>query len=305
MKRSMESTPFDAPRRRAPRKSSPMPLLAGAGVLAVGAVAFTMLRGGGKTSGAPETPVEAAALASTRAVKIAPTPKPQPTTAPLPSWAPKSVTTSIPVAGKKVVALTFDDGPWPHSTNEILGILRDNNIKATFFMVGQEVGRRPSVAAQVRDAGHIIGAHSFTHAVRPRDPNGEISKTDVNLKKVLQFTPNIYRPPYGIVHNAMTRRAQATNKAIILWSADSEDWRKPGVSRIVSNVLREVGPGGIVLMHDGGGNRAETIAALPQIISGLRSRGYSFVTVPQLMEMRVEPTKAPPKKPAAKKKKKS
>lgn len=302
MKRSTETTPFDMPRRGAPRKSSPMPLLAGVGVLAIGAVAFAMLRGGGN-GGAPAAP-EAAAVASTRVVKATPTPKPQPTAPPLPSWAPKSVTTAIPVAGKKVVALTFDDGPWPHSTNEILGILRDNNIKATFFMVGQEIGRRPEVAAQVRDAGHVIGAHSFTHAVRPRDPNGEISKTDVNLKKVLQFTPTIYRPPYGIVHNAMTRRAQTTNKAIILWSADSEDWRKPGVSRIVSNVLREVGPGGIILMHDGGGNRAETIAALPQIISGLRSRGYQFVTVPQLMAMRVEPTKAPPKKPAAKKKKK-
>lgn len=300
MKQSPQDfTPFDARRR-----ASKTPLIFGAALLGVaGLVAFIALRSsrGGET---PET-AALASPASTRAATPTPTPVLTPSAPPLPKWARRDVITDVPVAkGRKVVALTFDDGPWPRSTNEILSILRDSNIKATFFMVGQEIGRRPEVAMQVRKAGHALGGHSFTHAVRPRDPHGEVRKTDANLKKVLQFTPTIYRPPYGIVHNAMTRREQALDRAIILWSADSEDWRRPGVSRIVSNVLREVRPGAIVLMHDGGGPRGQTISALPRIISGLRARGYEFVTVPKLLSMRVVPKKMPAKKSAVKLKQK-
>jgi len=202
-------------------------------------------------------------------------------------WARGKVLSSVPVkAGDKVFALTFDDGPWPESTRQILRVLQENNVKATFYMVGQEVMRRPEIAREVLRAGHAIGNHSWDHPSRPRDPIMQVQRTNAQIKKVIGFTPTTFRPPYGIVAK-MAREAQREGDPVLLWSADSVDWSRPGTEKIISRILSQARPGGISLMHDGGGNRSQSVAALPSIIEGLKARGYTLVTIPELLKHRV------------------
>jgi peptidoglycan/xylan/chitin deacetylase (PgdA/CDA1 family) len=266
-----------------------------------------MLLSGCNRSGAPEP--TAAAISPAQAAPIArprPTPKPDPMIAvrarqQIPNWAKSRVLLRVPVKpGDKVFALTFDDGPWPEYTRQILQILKDNDVKATFFMVGQELSRRPEIGREVRDAGHAVGSHSWDHPARPRDPVGQIQRTDAVIKKQLGFAPTIFRPPYGILLNGMARQARKEGQAVLIWSADCADWKRPGSDHIARMIIGQASPGGIALMHDGGGNRSQTVAALPTIIRELRERGYRFVTIPELLKLRyIAPPR--PKKPAAKK----
>lgn len=208
-------------------------------------------------------------------------------------WARGKVLNSVPVKkGDKVFALTFDDGPWPESTRQILRVLQENNVKATFFMVGQEVTRRPEIAREVLAAGHAIGNHSWDHPSRPRDPIMQVQRTNAAIKRVIGFTPTSFRPPYGIVAK-MAREAQREGDPVLLWSADSVDWSRPGVGKIVSRILNQARPGGISLMHDGGGNREQSVEALPMIIAGLKERGYTLVTIPELLKHRVASAPSP------------
>ena len=272
--------------------------LASVGAIALAAAFFTR---GREAPGEIAVPKAQAATVSTPTPKPTPTPFSQKVIAP---WARGKTLRSVPVKpGQKVIALTFDDGPWPDSTAEVLKVLRDNDVKATFYMVGQEVSRRPKIARLVRDAGHAIGNHSWDHPSRPRSPVSQITRTDAVIKRELGFAPTTFRPPYGIEHNGMAARALKQGDAVILWTADSTDWSRPGSNAIASRVLRQASSGGIVLMHDGGGPRAQTVAALPVIISTLKSRGYKFVTVPELIALRHLAPK-PKKKATAKTKNK-
>jgi chitin deacetylase len=251
---------------------------------------------------------DTAALPGVEVAQAAPIPTPRPTPTPdpllelrrahqLPNWAKKQILHKVHVRpGEKVFALTFDDGPWPVYTRRILRVLAENDVKATFFMVGDVVRHHAELAREVRDAGHAIGNHSWNHPSRPRNPVGQVRDTDTEIEKVLGLRPTLFRPPYGIVKNGMAAQAMREGDAVIIWSADSSDWRHRSSSQIASTIIRQASPGGIALMHDGGGNRAATAAALPTIISTLRERGYRFVTVPELLRMRYVPlVKAKPK----------
>lgn len=226
------------------------------------------------------------------------TPKPDPLAAfravqAVPAWSRQRIVHDVPLKpGKKLFALTFDDGPWPKSTEQILQILDEYGAKGTFYMVGEMVRSHPKIARQVRDAGHAVGNHSWSHPSRPRDAVAEVQKTDAEIKKVLGVLPSTFRPPYGILKNGLARQATREKMPVIIWSSDSNDWRRPSAQRIASNVLRYAKPGGIALMHDGGGPRSHTVAALPIIIRALQSRGYRLVTVPELLKSRYV---APPK----------
>jgi len=234
------------------------------------------------------------------------TPLPTPTATPvpyldqkIPQWAQGKVLNNVPVKpGDKVFALTFDDGPWPDYTEKILDVLEKHGVKATFFMVGQEVQRRPKLALAVRDAGHAVGTHSWDHPSRPRNAVDQIKRTDAIIKKTLGFYPTFFRPPYGILKNGMAKQAMKEKQAVLIWSADSNDWKKPGASRIASRIISQASPGGIALMHDGGGSRDQTLAALPEIITKLQERGYELVTIPELLKRRYV---APPKPKVVKK----
>ncbi|WP_414527430.1 polysaccharide deacetylase family protein [Nodularia chucula] len=190
---------------------------------------------------------------------------------------------------KKVIALTFDDGPWPETTAQVLDILQKNNIKATFFVVGRNVQNYPQLVNRLIAEGHAIGNHTWHHWYHFMNPEAaayEINHTSNLIYKTAGVKTNLFRPPGGIMHNGVADYAKNSSYAIIMWSSDSLDYSRPAVQKLVSNVFRNAQPGGIVLLHDGGGNRSQTVQALPEIINKFRQQGYSFVTVPELLAMK-------------------
>ena len=251
-----------------------------------------------KTSTPQEHILSKAAASEVKPVKVLLPPTPPHAKMTIPAWAQGTTVSQVHVKpGTKVVALTFDDGPWPNSTHQILAVLKQHNIKATFFMVGQELSRRPQIGRDVVAAGMVVGNHSWDHPSRPRNAVSQVKHTDSEIFKQLRIYTHLFRPPYGIQTNGMAAQAKSEKHAVLLWSVDSEDWRRPSASTIARTVMREVYPGGIILMHDGGGNRTHTVAALKLIIPQLKQKGYKFVTIPELLEIRyVAPKQAAPSK---------
>jgi len=225
---------------------------------------------------------------------VEPSPKPSPlprnTIKPLPSSYQSKVFQGIQVPpSQKVIALSFDDGPLLGPTDRILEILKENNIKATFFLIGQNVKRNPELVKKIFDDGHVIGNHSWTHPYNRQTLAGsaaEIDKTSAEIAKIIGSKPNMFRPPGGLMHTGLAEYAKSEKMGIILWSADSEDYRahnSPDV--LLKNIFKEIKPGGIILMHDGGVKRSNTSEALPLLIAKLKQEGYRFVTIPELMKL--------------------
>ncbi|MEG4231117.1 polysaccharide deacetylase family protein [Microcoleus sp. Pol11C3] len=193
----------------------------------------------------------------------------------------------------KAIALTFDDGPWPTTTTQILDILKENNIKATFFWVGRYLQTYPKIGKQVAAAGHAIGNHTWNHQYIQYNEDGaarEIDRTSSLIEELTGIQTSMFRPPGGILNNGLAAYAQKKNYTVVMWSADSFDWRSLTES-LMDNVMRQAHSGGIVLMHDGGGNRSRTVKVLPDIIARLRKEGYIFVTVPELLQMQEQESK--------------
>ncbi|MFQ4143239.1 polysaccharide deacetylase family protein [Chlorogloeopsis sp. ULAP02] len=189
---------------------------------------------------------------------------------------------------QKVIALTFDDGPWPEYTAKILNILRENNIQSTFFVVGQMLNNHPELGKQIVAEGHVIGNHTWHHWYHFFNQQAaafEIDRTSDLIYELTGVRTNLFRPPGGMLHNGLAAYARGKKYTVVMWSADSVDYRSPSASVLTSRVLKQGSPGGIVLMHDGGGNRSHTVAALPQIISKFKQQGYRFVTIPELFEL--------------------
>ena len=189
---------------------------------------------------------------------------------------------------KKVIALTFDDGPWPNTTAKVLDILKKNRIKSTFFVVGQNVKNYPDLTKQIVADGHIIANHTWHHWYHQMNAQAaayEVANTTDIIYQTTGVKTSLFRPPGGIMNNGVAAYAKNNKYAVIMWSADSMDYSRPAVPRLMNNIFREAKPGGIVLMHDGGGDRSHTVKALPEIISRFRKQGYEFVTVPELLEM--------------------
>lgn len=200
----------------------------------------------------------------------------------------KLVTNIKPLKQEKVIGLTFDDGPWPHSTPEVLNILKKNDIKATFFWIGQNLQTYPQIAQQVVAAGHAIGNHTWHHWYHHMNESTaahEIEDTARLIYKTTGVKTSVFRPPGGLLKNGVADYAKKEKYVTVMWSVDSIDYRPLTSQQIIKNVMRKVKPGGIVLMHDGGGNRSATVKALPQIIAQLKEQGYSFASVPELLEM--------------------
>ena len=180
----------------------------------------------------------------------------------------------------RTVALTFDDGPSPY-THRVLRILRRFRVPATFFLIGQQVGPfRREARAELR-AGEEIGNHSLRHSFLPS--RGDLARTNQVIRRATGFRPCLFRPPGGAVNSRLVGSALSLGMDTITWDVDPRDWSRPGTGAIVSRVLGAVRPGSIVLMHDGGGPRGETVAALPTILRVLRHRGYRFKTVSALL----------------------
>lgn len=190
----------------------------------------------------------------------------------------------------KVVALTFDDGPDYKTTPEILAVLRAGGVKATFFVLGQHADSHPEIVAQAVSDGHEIASHAYTHRFLSR-----LSKEEYNLeldkaeKAILAVAPKpvLFRPPGGAYNDEVLTAAKERGYDIILWSIDPCDWQRPSVSHIVNTVLTEVKPGSIVLMHDGQ-HPLPTPEAVRIIVDKLKSLGFTFVTVSELLQYREE-----------------
>ncbi|WP_373539921.1 polysaccharide deacetylase family protein [Chamaesiphon sp.] len=200
----------------------------------------------------------------------------------------KTIKAAAMPGAEKVIALTFDDGPWPETTEQILATLKQENVKATFYMVGQPLKSFPEIGKKVLADGHVIANHTLHHWYKQMSPlvaQREIEDTAKIIKEVLNVETDYFRPPGGVLTNGLVAYAQTQNKSINMWSVDSGDShpQRPSPEAMVKTILAGATPGGIVLMHDGGGSHANTARAVPQIIAQLRAQGYQFVTVPELL----------------------
>ncbi|MDY6781395.1 MAG: polysaccharide deacetylase family protein [Cyanobacteriota bacterium] len=202
---------------------------------------------------------------------------------------------SISLPGnQKAIALTFDDGPWPTGTNDILYILKKNNIKATFFLLGRNVQNFPNLAKTIVNHGHVVANHSWSHPYHQHSQAAaarELDRTDEIIYETTGVKSVLFRPPGGYLNNGLAAYAASQKNTVVMWSADSQDYRASS-SQQIRNVLANAGQGGIVLMHDGGGDRRRTVNALPIIIEKLKEQGYTFVTLPELMEMQAQAAQA-------------
>jgi len=206
-----------------------------------------------------------------------------------------------PANAEKVVALTFDDGPWKQTTEQILDILKQNNIKSTFYFVGQAIQENPEIAKKVFEHGHAIGNHTWRHPMENIDAATAAQELGNTARLIYEATGGVrtylMRPPGGNLEGDLATYAKQQGYMVNMWSADSSDYMV-SAPLIVDNVLSQVKPGGIVLLHDGGGDRTATVEALPQIISALQRQGYKFVTIPELMELQAKWAKMQPPAPA-------
>ncbi|GLZ46973.1 bi-functional transferase/deacetylase [Actinomycetospora sp. NBRC 106375] len=189
----------------------------------------------------------------------------------------------------KTVALTFDDGPDPTWTPRVLEVLQRHHVPATFFVVGSNAARHPELLREIRAAGSEVGLHTFTHPDLS-DASGlridrELSETQLVLAGALGESSYLLRPPYSSTANAVTldalhsfQAAGADGYVTVLSDTDSRDWERPGVDAIVRNAVPANGAGGVVLMHDAGGDRSQTVAALDRLIPEMQAQGYRFAT---------------------------
>ena len=186
------------------------------------------------------------------------------------------------------IALSFDDGPHPRLTPVILDILAEYGIKATFFMVGENVGYYPDAARAVAEAGHEIGNHTFSHRRFSRMSEGEmldeIASCEKAISGVWDRPVHYVRPPEGQMNDTVRRVAGTLDYRIILWDVDTRDWAHTPPAEITRHILDTVQAGDIILMHDFIGHDSPTPAALRMVIPALMERGYSFVTVGELVE---------------------
>jgi peptidoglycan-N-acetylglucosamine deacetylase len=184
------------------------------------------------------------------------------------------------------LALTFDDGPGPY-TEDLVGELNRLHVHATFFAIGEEERYFSGGTRLELRSGDAVGNHTETHPMMAtlsrHDQHEELLEQAARIELLGGPRPRLFRPPYGSFDATTFRELHAMRLLMVLWSTDTADYTLPGVQAIVQRALAGAHPGAIILMHDAGGNRQETIEALPAIIAGLRRRGLHPVTVPRLM----------------------
>ncbi|WP_342600017.1 polysaccharide deacetylase family protein [Psychrobacillus sp. FSL H8-0483] len=190
---------------------------------------------------------------------------------------------------EKVIALTFDDGPHITYTTQILDLLEQYDAKATFFVIGERAEKYQDLIYQMAHDGHEIANHTYTHPLKitPGKLEEELKKTNEIIHDITGTYPIFYRPVGGSYNDRIINTAIDNGYKVIMWSwhQDTEDWKTPGVKKIVSKVLSGANPGDIVLFHDAGGDRTQTVQALEEILPELQKQGYRFVTISELIEV--------------------
>ncbi len=190
-----------------------------------------------------------------------------------------------------MVALTFDDGPNEPYTGQILNILKARGVKATFFVIGENALQFPDAVRREAAEGMEIGNHSYNHGSMVRARNAtidwQINQTQEVIQRLVGFEPIWFRPPHGFRDVRLFSKTRHDDLAVVEWSNMPRDWTRPGADVIVERTLRHLKPGDIILLHDGdnvyvGGDRSQTVAALPHIIDGIQARGLRCVTLSEL-----------------------
>jgi peptidoglycan-N-acetylglucosamine deacetylase len=190
---------------------------------------------------------------------------------------------------EKVIALTYDDGPHPIYTRRLLKVLNQFQVKATFFVIGHQVEQYPEIAQDVHQQGHELGNHSYSHrrliltsrsAIRD-----EIAKTDRLIRELGVQQAIHFRAPFGYKRVRLPLVLSQLKKKNVLWNLDPRDYRASSSESVVDYVLDQASPGAIVLLHDGGGDRALTAEATAQLIPRLQAQGYRFATVSELLSL--------------------
>jgi peptidoglycan/xylan/chitin deacetylase (PgdA/CDA1 family) len=305
------------PRRRSAairttRLGAGAPLLGS--VLALALV--SILAGGARPEPAPAARAAAAATAATAAASRAPAASlpasaqppaplslaPPPLQAPLPQPPPPQPRALYRVVGcrshggpyrggppRREVAIGFDDGP-AADTPAFVAMLERSHATATFFMIGRQLSGsfREMLLRELRD-GDVLGDHTYSHpdlVTAGGSVRAQLSQPLGAIRALSGYTPCVFRPPYGAYDASVVAAARALSLATVLWNVDPTDWAQPGSGAIVQRVLAQVRPGSILISHDGGGPRGQTLAAYPAIIRALRARGYRIVTIPQLLGFR-------------------
>ena len=187
------------------------------------------------------------------------------------------------IPASRFVALTFDDGPRRDTTSRLLDGLRERGASATFFLVGQQIEGSEDLLLRMRDEGHQVGNHSWSHASLKDESDWgllqEVGRTDTLLREILGEGSYWLRPPYGLL---TARQRQLITVPVIKWSVDPEDWKLRDTEKDVAAVLKKVRPGDIILMHD---SIPATVDAALRIVDALQAEGYIFVTVEELLAL--------------------
>lgn len=181
---------------------------------------------------------------------------------------------------KKTVKLTFDDGPGDY-TYHVLDVLKKYKVKATFCVVGKDIANYPKTTLRIVREGHLICNHSFTHAdlttLSTAQVKKEITDCQQAIKSATKVTAKVIRFPYGASNPKVRKIVKDLKLRSLGWDVDPEDWRNPPAKTITARILKATGPGDVVLMHDGGGVRKQTVASLAGTITKLKKKGYTFV----------------------------
>lgn len=193
------------------------------------------------------------------------------------------------LTSEKKVSITFDDGPDSTITPAILDLFKRNNIKANFFFLGTQIDFFPNVVRRAYKEGHVILNHSLNHPyfthLDPQSIKSQVILTEDRIKKIIDRKPAIVRPPYGAADDRILLAIRETNNKIIIWSIDSMDWVKGiDTQNVVENVLNNVRPGDVILMHSGV-NQNTALRALPTIIKGLKENSYKIVGLGELLNI--------------------
>lgn len=190
---------------------------------------------------------------------------------------------------KKEIALTFDDGPDDVFTHQVLKILKQEGIRATFFVIGNQAKAYPDVIRKILEEGHVLANHSWKHAYLPKLTPAQLKKDLAQTNQaVFEATGKnmlLLRPPYGAAEN-ITNLIKSWNYTIVNWDVDTNDWQKGRTAdQIYNEVIQHAQSGTITLQHNGGGDRSATVKALPRIIKDLKKRGFKFVTVDEMLKV--------------------
>jgi len=191
---------------------------------------------------------------------------------------------------EKVVALTFDDGPDPAGAQQVLDLLKAEDVPATFFLMGRDLEKHPELGRQIADAKHEIGNHTFNHqrmvGVLPNTVAKEIEDTDAQIRRTGYSGDIHFRPPNGKKLFALPHYLKEHNRTTVMWDVEPDSEGTPTAQQIAEQTLRETKPGSIILLHPMYASREQTRQALKPIITGLKERGYRFLTVSALLNSR-------------------